>query len=57
MRFMKGETGPEDEGEDLEEDRYQCGLAGCCKSFYHEHVGVKTEAQNGLLVAESQVAS
>ncbi len=38
-----------------EEERYDCGVAGCCKSFHHEHVGVKTEAQNGLLVTEDQV--
>eukprot|EP00985_Skeletonema_marinoi_P027377 scaffold22381_cov139-Skeletonema_marinoi.AAC.5 len=38
-----------------EEERYNCGVAGCCKSFQHEHVGVKTEAQNGLLVSEDQV--
>ena len=43
--------------EDLEEERYDCGVAGCNKGFFHEHVGVKTEAQDGLLVSESQVAS
>eukprot|EP00986_Skeletonema_menzelii_P000727 scaffold205_cov179-Skeletonema_menzelii.AAC.9 len=40
----------------VDEERYDCGVAGCCKPFQHEHVGVKTEAQNGLLVAEEQVA-
>lgn len=39
----------------LEEERYDCGVAGCCKSFRHEHVGVKNEAQNGLLVTEDMV--
>ena len=39
----------------LEEERYDCGVAGCNKSFHHEHVGVKTDAQNGLLVTEDQV--
>lgn len=39
----------------LEEERYNCGVAGCCKTFRHEHVGVKNEAQNGLLVTEEQV--
>eukprot|EP00571_Detonula_confervacea_P009235 CAMPEP_0172321842 /NCGR_PEP_ID=MMETSP1058-20130122/44451_1 /TAXON_ID=83371 /ORGANISM="Detonula confervacea, Strain CCMP 353" /LENGTH=430 /DNA_ID=CAMNT_0013037449 /DNA_START=77 /DNA_END=1369 /DNA_ORIENTATION=- len=43
--------------EDLEEERFECGVAGCNKSFSHEHVGVKNEAQDGLLVSESQVAS
>ena len=41
----------------LEQERYNCGVAGCCKSFHHEHVGVKTEEQNGLLVTEDQVFS
>eukprot|EP00580_Thalassiosira_gravida_P003138 CAMPEP_0201615706 /NCGR_PEP_ID=MMETSP0492-20130828/31972_1 /ASSEMBLY_ACC=CAM_ASM_000837 /TAXON_ID=420259 /ORGANISM="Thalassiosira gravida, Strain GMp14c1" /LENGTH=353 /DNA_ID=CAMNT_0048083459 /DNA_START=120 /DNA_END=1181 /DNA_ORIENTATION=- len=54
MKFMKGERKEE---EDLEEDRYECGVAGCCKSFFHEHVGVKNDAQDGLLVAESQVTA
>jgi hypothetical protein len=50
-------------GEDSDEDeprdhhRYDCGVAGCDKSFYHEHVGIRTETQDGLLVSESQVAS
>ena len=39
----------------LDEERYDCGVVGCCKTFQHEHVGVKTEAQNGLLVTEDQV--
>lgn len=46
--------------EDLEEekyDRYDCGVASCNKSFHHEHVGVKNEAQDGLLVSESQVVA
>lgn len=42
---------------DLEEERYDCGVSGCSKSFYHEHVGVKNEAQAGVLVSESQVAT
>ena len=43
--------------EDMEEQRYDCGVNGCNKSFFHEHVGVRNEAQDGLLVSESQVAS
>ena len=46
--------------EDLEEEkqeRYDCGIASCNKCFYHEHVGIKNEAQDGLLVSESQVAA
>lgn len=36
----------------MEEERYDCGLDGCSKSFPHEHVGVKTAEQDGLLVNE-----
>mmetsp|Transcript_14803 Transcript_14803/g.31358 ORF Transcript_14803/g.31358 Transcript_14803/m.31358 type:complete len:476 (+) Transcript_14803:84-1511(+) len=54
MRYMDGHK-----HEDIEEEEqyYDCGMKGCCKSFYHEHVGVKNEAQDGLLVSESQVVS
>jgi hypothetical protein len=40
----------------LDEERYDCGVPGCSKSFHHEHVGVKNDAQTGLLVSEDQVA-
>ena len=33
---------------------YVCGKTGCRKTFPHEHIGVKTEEQNGLLVSEEQ---
>lgn len=57
MRHMTGDTGRMHEGEEIEEDadHYACGVAGCCKSFFHEHVGVANEAQDGLLVSEAQV--
>jgi hypothetical protein len=42
---------------DVEEERFDCGLVGCNKSFYHEHVGVKNDAQAGVLVKESQVVT
>ena len=38
------------------EDFYDCGVKGCCKQFWHEHVGVKNDSQNGVLVSESTVA-
>lgn len=34
---------------------FHCGVEGCQKAFYHEHVGVKTEHQSGLVVNESDV--
>ena len=46
-----------DDDDMRERNRYDCGVDGCDKSFYHEHVGVRTDAQDGLLVSESQVAS
>mmetsp|Transcript_1206 Transcript_1206/g.1358 ORF Transcript_1206/g.1358 Transcript_1206/m.1358 type:complete len:409 (-) Transcript_1206:9-1235(-) len=38
-----------------EEIRYNCGIKGCHKSFKHEHVGVKTETSDGLVVKEETV--
>ncbi len=35
-----------------EEDIYNCGIPGCQKVFYHEHIGVKTEEQDGLLLCQ-----
>ncbi|KAL3792702.1 hypothetical protein ACHAW5_005807 [Stephanodiscus triporus] len=52
-----GTKAEEDSDDGMHDDRYPCGVAGCDKSFYHEHVGIKTDAQDGLLVSESQVAS
>ncbi|KAL3933277.1 MAG: hypothetical protein SGBAC_010470 [Bacillariaceae sp.] len=36
-------------------DYYCCGLEGCQKTFYHEHVGVETSQQSGLVVKEETV--
>jgi hypothetical protein len=39
-----------------QEDRYfDCGLKGCTKTFPHEHVGIKTSAQDGLVLKEDVV--
>ena len=35
--------------------RFDCGLADCNKSYPHEHVGIKTSEQDGLVVKESEV--
>jgi len=37
------------------EIRYDCGIESCHKSFKHEHVGVKTETSDGLVVKEGTV--
>lgn len=52
-----GTNAEEDSDDGMHHNRYPCGVVGCDKSFYHEHVGIKTEVQDGLLVSESQVAS
>jgi hypothetical protein len=38
-----------------EEERYDCGVEGCCKSFKHEHVGIQTTEQSGLVVSEETI--
>lgn len=38
-----------------EEEIYDCGVPGCQKTFHHEHVGVKTEQQDGLIVKEETI--
>jgi hypothetical protein len=38
-----------------EEERFDCGSDGCNKTFPHEHVGVKTSEQDGLVVKEEEV--
>lgn len=49
--------GQDDYDHGYEHNRYDCGLVGCNKTFVHEHVGIKTDTHDGLLVAESQVAA
>ncbi len=46
-----------EEEEDKGNGRYDCGVRGCRKAFFHQHVGIKTEAQDGFLVSESRVVS
>jgi hypothetical protein len=58
MRQLRGLGKETFEGDkEGKQDRYDCGVDGCIKSFYHEHVGIKTETQDGILVSESQVTS
>ena len=38
-----------------EETYFECGLPGCRKTFAHEHVGITTEQQAGLVVSEDKV--
>lgn len=38
-----------------EEEYYNCGVDGCCKTFKHEHVGIQTSEQSGLVVQEETI--
>ena len=38
-----------------QESFYDCGLPGCQKTFAHEHVGIATEKQDGLVVSAETV--
>jgi hypothetical protein len=35
--------------------RYNCGIPNCHKPFFHEHVGIETNQQDGLIVPEDTV--
>uniref|UniRef100_A0A6V2A186 Uncharacterized protein n=2 Tax=Ditylum brightwellii TaxID=49249 RepID=A0A6V2A186_9STRA len=52
MRSSGGETGM---SRREEEELYDCGVQGCAKAFYHEHVGIKTEESDGLVVKENDI--
>eukprot|EP00429_Kryptoperidinium_foliaceum_P004688 CAMPEP_0176009164 /NCGR_PEP_ID=MMETSP0120_2-20121206/4113_1 /TAXON_ID=160619 /ORGANISM="Kryptoperidinium foliaceum, Strain CCMP 1326" /LENGTH=379 /DNA_ID=CAMNT_0017341959 /DNA_START=23 /DNA_END=1162 /DNA_ORIENTATION=+ len=39
----------------MEDERYDCGLEGCSKTFPHEHVGIQTSEQSGLVVKEETI--
>lgn len=41
----------------VREARYDCGLEGCHKTFKHEHVGIQTSTQSGLVVPEEEIVS
>ena len=58
MRQLRGlgRQAEEIDGEDAQ-NCYDCGVDGCNKPFFHEHVGVKNDAQDGMLVSESQVVA
>ena len=46
---------PQQQKAEPEVERYDCGVEGCCKTFFHEHVGIKTSEQDGLVVKEDVV--
>ena len=56
MDFMLSQAQPPaPAAREEEEDHYNCGVEGCHKYFRHEHVGVKTEEQSGLVVKEDKI--
>eukprot|EP00536_Pseudo-nitzschia_multiseries_P001404 jgi/Psemu1/63132/estExt_Genemark1.C_180094 len=57
MEFMRSQMDKQQQQQQqpVEEDHYDCGVEGCRKSFRHEHVGIQTEQQSGLVVKEEQI--
>jgi hypothetical protein len=55
MDYMGKAPPPPQEAPNLAH-RFNCGLADCNKTFYHEHVGISTSEQDGLLVSEADVS-
>jgi hypothetical protein len=45
-------TGKDTQNDD---DYYDCGVPGCGKAFYHQHVGVPTSKQDGLVISAETV--
>lgn len=38
-----------------QEEFFRCGIAGCEKTFAHQHVGIETTEQSGLVVSEGEI--
>jgi len=55
MDFMLSQQQKLEQAPPPEEEYYNCGIKGCHKSFKHEHVGIQTSEQNGLVVKEDTV--
>mmetsp|Transcript_17764 Transcript_17764/g.44320 ORF Transcript_17764/g.44320 Transcript_17764/m.44320 type:complete len:391 (-) Transcript_17764:62-1234(-) len=55
MDFMQSQMQKQAQPPPQEEDYYNCGVDGCCKTFKHEHVGVQTSEQSGLVVQEETI--
>jgi hypothetical protein len=39
----------------VQEKRFDCGVAECAKTFFHEHVGISNKEQSGLVVSEALI--
>ncbi len=55
MDFMQSQMQKQAMPTPEEEEYYNCGVEGCCKTFKHEHVGVQTSEQSGLVVQEEAI--
>lgn len=55
MDFMLSQQQKPKQSPPQEEEYYNCGVTGCCKSFKHEHVGIQNSEQNGLVVNEDTI--
>ena len=55
MDFMQSQMQQQAKPLIEEEEYYNCGVEGCCKTFKHEHVGVQTSEQSGLVVQEETI--
>ena len=53
MEYL-GQKGPIQQ-QHPEERFFDCGVAGCCKTFPHEHVGIKNSEQDGLVLKEETI--
>eukprot|EP00525_Craspedostauros_australis_P010247 CAMPEP_0198130774 /NCGR_PEP_ID=MMETSP1442-20131203/54679_1 /TAXON_ID= /ORGANISM="Craspedostauros australis, Strain CCMP3328" /LENGTH=368 /DNA_ID=CAMNT_0043791463 /DNA_START=1 /DNA_END=1107 /DNA_ORIENTATION=- len=40
-----------------EAERYNCGLPSCAKLYAHEHVGIQTSTQSGMVVPEEAIVT
>jgi len=55
MNFIQSQQQQPKQAPPAEEEYYNCGVEGCCKTFKHEHVGVQTSEQSGHVVQEDTI--
>ena len=55
MDYLVQDKGPKRRSAPQPEDFFQCGVEGCQKLFAHQHVGIETKEQSGLVVSESEI--
>lgn len=55
MNFMRSKQQKLEQAPPAEEEYYNCGVSGCHKHFSHQHVGIQTSEQSGLVVQEETI--